>query len=257
MKNKQRLSQKEFIERSEKIHINKYNYSKVEYVNSKSLIIIICPIHGDFELTPDSHLQNCGCSKCSGHLCDTNLFVQKVYEKFPKYIDRYDYSPTIYVKSNQKVEIICKLCNKIFTQTPANHLYGFGCNRCSSQYSKCQIKWIKFLEVYFGVEIKHAENDGEYKIANTKYRADGYCQETNTIFEYHGDFWHGNPKVFNHNEINPRTKCSYGELYEKTIEKEKKLKQLGYNIISIWEYDWKRFLKMISKIQKKYKKPKK
>lgn len=57
----------------------------------------------------------------------------------------------------------------------------------------------------------------------------------NTVYEYLGTFWHGNPKYFNHEEINPITKTSYKELYEDTIKRLSKLKDLGYKIIAVWE----------------------
>jgi hypothetical protein len=45
------LTNKEFIEKSKIIHNDKYNYSKSIYINCKTRIIIICPIHGEFEQT--------------------------------------------------------------------------------------------------------------------------------------------------------------------------------------------------------------
>jgi hypothetical protein len=38
------------------VHNNKYDYSKVEYINTNSKVKIICPIHGEFEQTPHNHL---------------------------------------------------------------------------------------------------------------------------------------------------------------------------------------------------------
>jgi len=55
-----------FVEKANKIHNNKYDYSLVEYINSKSKIKIICPIHGVFEQTPAKHLMGRGCQKCGG-----------------------------------------------------------------------------------------------------------------------------------------------------------------------------------------------
>lgn len=43
-----KLTTEEFIERARKIHGNKYDYSKVNYVNAKTKVCIICPIHGEF-----------------------------------------------------------------------------------------------------------------------------------------------------------------------------------------------------------------
>ncbi len=54
-----------FIKQSDKIHSNKYNYSKVKYKNSNTKVCIICPIHGEFMQTPASHLNNRGCPSCA------------------------------------------------------------------------------------------------------------------------------------------------------------------------------------------------
>lgn len=53
-----------FIAKARKIHGDKYDYSKVKYVNSQTKVCIICPKHGEFWVTPSNHLQNNGCRKC-------------------------------------------------------------------------------------------------------------------------------------------------------------------------------------------------
>lgn len=54
----------EFIEKTRKIHGNKYNYSLVDYKKNKSNVKIICPEHGVFEQIPNSHLKGMGCPEC-------------------------------------------------------------------------------------------------------------------------------------------------------------------------------------------------
>ena len=61
-----RRSNKEiFIKKARKLHGDKYDYSKVNYVNERTEIIIICPIHSDFPQTPHNHLGGQGCPKCN------------------------------------------------------------------------------------------------------------------------------------------------------------------------------------------------
>lgn len=55
----------EFKEVSIYVHDNKYSYDKSVYVNNSTKLIITCPIHGDFEQRPVSHLQGFGCNSCS------------------------------------------------------------------------------------------------------------------------------------------------------------------------------------------------
>lgn len=69
---RKQLSTKErFIERAKVIHHNKYDYSKVEYVNNRTKVCIICPEHGEFWQEPNNHLQGSECPKC-GYLKTKN-----------------------------------------------------------------------------------------------------------------------------------------------------------------------------------------
>jgi hypothetical protein len=58
-------TKEQFIENSIKIHGNKYDYSKVEYVSNKHKVCVTCPLHGEFMQTPNDHIGGHGCRKCS------------------------------------------------------------------------------------------------------------------------------------------------------------------------------------------------
>jgi hypothetical protein len=60
-----RLSQEEFIKKAMAVHGNIYDYSKVNYETTLTKVIIICPIHGEFEQTPNKHLDGSGCNLCN------------------------------------------------------------------------------------------------------------------------------------------------------------------------------------------------
>lgn len=62
-----KLTTEEFIEKARKIHGDKYDYSKVEYVNNSIKVCIICPVHGEFWQTPNSHLSGRKCASCSNN----------------------------------------------------------------------------------------------------------------------------------------------------------------------------------------------
>ncbi|MGZ5191080.1 MAG: DUF7487 domain-containing protein, partial [Flavisolibacter sp.] len=102
-------------------------------------------------------------------------------------------------------------------------------------YSSKQIQWLESIIQQEGIYIQHAGNEGEYLIPGTRFKADGYCSETNTIYEFHGDYWHGNPDVYSSDEINKVNGKTMGELYQKTLEKEETIKGLGYNLVVAWE----------------------
>jgi len=55
----------DFISKAKLVHNDKYDYSLVNYINSRTKVNFICPVHGEFEQLPHSHLVGCGCSKCN------------------------------------------------------------------------------------------------------------------------------------------------------------------------------------------------
>ena len=178
----------------------------------------------------------------------TEIFVEKAIKIHG---DKYDYSKVEYKNTREKVIIICKKHGE-FLQTPSKHLSGHNCSKCNGCHSKIQINWLNFISLYYDIYIQHAENDGEYSIPGSRYKADGYCLENNTIYEFHGDYWHGNPSLYNHEHVTYFGE-TFGALYEKTKNKEKYIQENGYNIKVMWENDWKKIDKNILKIQKIFK----
>ena len=124
--------EKNFIEKAYLIHGDKYDYSKVNYINSVTKVCIICPKHGEFWQTPANHLQGHGCPKCSvenTHIrqnSNTEEFIKKAQEV---HNNKYDYSKVEYANNTSKVCIICPEHGE-FWQQPNNHLHGQGCPKC-------------------------------------------------------------------------------------------------------------------------------
>ena len=118
---------KEFIEKAKKIHGNKYDYSKVNYVNNHTKVEIICPEHGSFFQIPNSHLASRGCPKCSGNVRKTT--EQFIEEAKKAHGNKYDYSLVNYVNIHTKVKIVCPE-HGIFEQGPLDHLRGVNCPKC-------------------------------------------------------------------------------------------------------------------------------
>jgi hypothetical protein len=58
-----------FIIKANEIHNNKYDYSKINYISAHKKLTIICPIHGQFSQTANSHLLKSGCPKCGDKRC--------------------------------------------------------------------------------------------------------------------------------------------------------------------------------------------
>ena len=125
-----KLTNETFIKKAKEIYGNKYDYSKTIYINTKTEIIITCPIHGDFSQTPNSHLRGSGCKYCSNHNNTTEDFIKKA-DLIWRGI--YDYSKVIYINAKRKVIIGCKIHGD-FEMAPSNHMEGQGCPKCSSRF---------------------------------------------------------------------------------------------------------------------------
>lgn len=86
-----KLSTEIFIEKCKKLHGDKYNYSKVNYINNYTKVCIICPKHGEFWQKPTLHLQGCGCPICKESKLETEirefLIIEKITFEEKKHFD--------------------------------------------------------------------------------------------------------------------------------------------------------------------------
>lgn len=122
-----KLTLNEFIEKSQIKHGMYFDYSKVEYINSKTKVIIICPEHGEFTQLPNSHMRGDGCPSCSGNVkITTEDFIKK---SITVHNNKFNYNKTVYSGNKQKVIITCPIHGD-FEQIAADHLSGCGCNKC-------------------------------------------------------------------------------------------------------------------------------
>ena len=152
-----RLSLEEFINKSKLIHLNKYDYSLVEYINSHTKVKIKCLIHGVFEQLPNSHLNGCGCKECAKKtVSEKNSISKKVFIENARRIhgDKYNYNNVIYVNKREKIKIICSIHGE-FKQTADSHIYQkSGCPKCG--YMIIKLKKHKTLESFISRAIaKH------------------------------------------------------------------------------------------------------
>lgn len=222
----------DFILRANQVHGGIYDYSACIYVSSKSPIVITCEVHGEFSQTPNSHLMGSGCSECAGtKKLDNASFIFKANLVHD---DKYNYSLINYINCLGKLQIICPI-HGIFFQIAQDHLGGHGCHKCYKNISKMETNWLDSLFVLDDQEHRNVYVSGSGK---KKYKVDGFDPINNTIFEFYGDFWHGNPTKFKQNDINLAVKKTFGELYNNTLLREKEIQNLGYNVVSIWELDW-------------------
>lgn len=237
----QKSNTNDFINKSIKVHANRFIYDKVDYKGASEMVIITCSTHGDFSQIAANHLNGSGCTICS--LDDKNIRQRSNTEDFIKksniiHNSKYNYDKVDYFDNNTKVIITCPIHGD-FLQIPSGHKRGFGCKSCTITVSKDETIWLDTINI-------PSVNRNVEIIANGRmFNVDGIDYETNTIYEFNGDYYHGNPKIYNSDYLNKTTGKTFGFLYKRTLEKERLLKEAGYNVISIWEKDYK----LINKIK--------
>lgn len=237
--NKRRKGSNQFFIEARKVHGNLYEYIENEYFNSYTKISIICNKHGIFKQNPRNHLRGSKCPKCVNE--NRSVLYRKDYKLFIEqsnliHNNKYKYYGE-YINCHKNICIECPI-HGLFNQIPLHHLRGHGCSKCGigANVSKMEIEWLTFMKV------PEIYRQAKIKINNVLIKADAYDPVTNTIYEFYGDFWHGNPKTQNFDETNSFTKKTFKEMYEETINRETIIKKAGYNLIFIWEYDWKKLI---------------
>ena len=119
------------------------------------------------------------------------------------------------------------------TQLSGNNEYN-----TTKEYSNKAISWLNFIMKKENINIQHAENGGEYEIPGTLYTVDGYDKNKKTIYEFYGCYYHGCNKCTISDEFNKHKNKQNKLVYEDTLIREKKLKNRGYKVISIWECEY-------------------
>ncbi len=267
-----------FIQKAKQIHGNKYSYDLVDYIDSKTKVKIICPVHGEFEQTPANHLR-CECYKCSIQTIKHKLSKtteQFIINAWCKHGDKYNYSLVEYINNHTKVKIICPVHGE-FEQTPINHLNGQRCPKCYGTYLKNTNQFIKECN----------NNNDIYKkvhYINNKTKIELICPIHGSYWQYPNDHQYkkcGCPKCNNsiskpeqqlqkwlskHIDIkindrtlikpfeldiiipNKKIAIEYNGLYWHSeqqgkdkhyhLNKYNLCKQQGYRLIQIWENEW-------------------
>jgi very-short-patch-repair endonuclease len=133
----------DFIQKSNRIHNNFYTYPLTNYKNAQTNVKIMCPIHGEFEQTPNSHLNGNGCAKCG---FDSMWKKRRKKEKsfIQKAIDihgnSWNYSLVNYIDAHTDIKIICPI-HGIFKKSPNNHLSKKqGCPYCIESKGEKEIR---------------------------------------------------------------------------------------------------------------------
>ena len=177
-------TKEEFIGKAKIIHKCKYDYAKVNYVNSNTKVCIICPVHGEFWQTPHNHIQGSICPKCA-----REEIIKKTAKSTEEFIkesifshgDKYDYSKVRYVNNHQKVKIICPIHGEIEI-FPSSHINGYGCPKCAiiGRSNKKMFNTEEFIDKAKKI------HGNKYNYSKTKYNGNG--KKVTIICPKHGEF---------------------------------------------------------------------
>lgn len=183
-----KLTQEEFIQKVKEVHGDRYDYSKVEYINYSTKICIIChekdefgEEHGEFWVTPGNFLKNRNCPKCSKREKLTkDIFIKKARSVHG---DKYDYSKVNIHGVDSKVTIVCPIHGP-FEQTPYKHIQRQqGCPTCGNiQKGLSQ----RFSQIDFLDKARHIHG---WKYDYSKVEYNGVDTKVCIICPIHGEFW--------------------------------------------------------------------
>lgn len=173
----------QFVEEANIVHNYKYDYSKFNYISSHIKGIVICPIHGEFEISPANHLSGKNCPKCAleSRVKLKSLTKEEFVEKAKQvHGNKYDYSKTIYVNNHTPTTIICSKHGE-FLQQPSNHLRGSCRQSHGEQFVTNYLKANNIIFVsQYTIEIDSTINK------SGKANIDFYIPSKNLFIEYNG-----------------------------------------------------------------------
>lgn len=218
----------EFVQRAKEI-FNNYDYSLVNYKNSKTKVKIICPSHGVFEITPHNILIGCGCPQCA------NVNRKQQAKKFSKeeflkkaneiHNNKYDYKiEKDFVKVSDKIRIICPKHGE-FKQTVHSHLQKHGCPICGFEISHKKTSEEEILN-----RIKAIHGD-KYDYSKMVYN--GYLKNIELICPVHGSFFKTPANLIRRKEGCPecnKNKYKGEEKIKKWLKENKKNYKRNYKV---------------------------
>jgi Zn finger protein HypA/HybF involved in hydrogenase expression len=174
-----------FVDSAKIYHSDKYDYSLVEYINSKQNITIICKKHGLFTQIPNSHLNGKGCPQCAVDTIISKLTtpVEQVIN-LAKIVHNgiYQYDEASYISMHTKFKITCSTHGD-FWQEPSYHISGYGCPKCVA--SKFQLDVASYIS---SLGISNVIFNDRRTISPKEI--DILLPDYNLAIECHGLYWH-------------------------------------------------------------------
>ena len=206
-----KFTREEFIEKARETHGDKYDYSKVEYVNKNTKITIICPIHGEFQQRAHNHKRGQGCPVCGKEYAsewrrgDYKSFIEESNKRFPNTYS-FPQIEELYINSHSKINIKCNKCGNEFTKIACDHLTSSngGCGKCNCQTSKKEIELFEKLKIMLpNITITNRCRN----IIDNK-EIDIYIPSLKIGIEYNGLFWHSSARKDKYYHLEKLEECN-------------------------------------------------
>ena len=176
-----------------------------------------------------------GCGKCNGFVPNkTNcLASDTVLMKFWSKDNNTD--PTqIFRRSSKDIIWECSRCAHKWKMSPHRFSRHRGCIKCDtgSKVSKIALNWLNMVD-------PEALQEQKIYIGGKHMCVDGYNYNTGVVYEFLGDYWHGNPTVYKGADTNAHNGIKFGVLYSQTFARLNKIRQSGFKLKYIWESEFK------------------
>ncbi len=228
-----KLSQNEFLTKAKAVHGDRYSYDKSIYQNARQRVEIICQEHGPFFQLARSHIHQAqGCPSCaSTRPLTEHEFDDRVYARHGLKFRR----EGAFAGLKYPVVMRCQ-DHGTFTCLAEVHLRGDGsCPTCTKLIRIENLKTgnISASEKQWLDDLCVEKRQHRISLNGIIIVVDGFDEKTQTVYEYYGSYWHGNPEIYEPTDLNSVLNVSFGELYSKTIERENLIRQF-YNIVTIW-----------------------
>lgn len=224
-----------FEQKARAIHGDKYDYSRVKYVNNSTPVEIICPEHGPFMQIPSSHLdkkRNVGCPICGKARNQLSCLrkMQEASESFEQkarkvHGDKYDYSKVEYRGATKEVTIICPVHGE-FRQVATYHLNGCGCQKCHSLTSKFENEVLAYVKEIMPERAVFQSQKGLFVGESKGREVDIWIPSLKIGIECDGLYWHGEEQM--------GISGKHGTI----VAKQDGSLKSGFRLINIFEDEW-------------------
>jgi hypothetical protein len=213
-------------------YFSEYGYKilSTKYLNSKQLLVYECPKGHIGKISHSNFKKGHRCAKCSGNKKLTLVFIKSIFEEAG-----YTVLSDTYVSAHTPIVYSCPVGHR-GRITYNSFKRGSRCPICSGgPVSKISQTW---LDQKDKLHLFPLFREHTLRVGGKKYKVDGYDPLTRTVYEFLGDYYHGNPTRFKLEDMNSKLKKSYGQLHKETFERLAILEAEGYKVVYIWEKDF-------------------